>query len=1066
MKRSYYRLDASYPMVRQLEQLLAYAHKKKLLVLTSCAGTGKSKLLNDYLEKNGLISFWFTVDKSSKGLADFTRDFSQFVKNKFGFTVSLDSGDKEDVYGIVNRLSVALAEVPAAHIYIVIDNFHLLAPDAGLLSFVHHFINNAHPNIHFLVLSNRKVQLDFYNYSRLSELMEIDQRSFLLSAEEIKGYILVNYNQELEDIQVKKIYDLTDGWLVAVDAVAQALTVNKNILDIIEQDYLQIIRFLPDLDTFLTNNTYWDLPLTHQELFLSISVVEEPSLELAERLAGHDAVLYLKELDKTYGFATCRDSLRQIYKINRIWQSFFYNKALQILDAKKVAELHNIAAVYYMENQLWRQSINQFLLAGDLQSAALVLSKQPIILDSHLIGKLHRLIKEADPRLLENEPWIQFAYAMSIQYVDPELSAIYIKKAWKGFCSTEELEGQIFILCQNILISTLLTTDWDRSDACRELTKIHQDNPWFNVCKNITLAFAKSQITGDFAEAIQLAERCRQFGLLHKHENIILWSDWLICAAATEMGNFGVAKGYLLEALEKADLPEVDYRMKTTMQYQAGHFYLKQGDFKSALHWFHLALSNKSQDMFSFYIHRHCAYVEDNLRNFEKGYYHISEMQNCARLVLKKGNHHLWCSSLLAQAEHHLICKNTLLAQELAEEALADAEMVGAKILVVRCNIILGAIYRELGQYSQSLESLNQALEIAKVIGSPIYKASCDFHLAILYKRQGDQEKFEGYINRALSIGAKEKCTHFYGLPTWEMKEIINSFDKRVPYLGYIQELNERLGKTKAVESIRIQPKKMFYIRLLGPFSIDSNDRQLGTCTNKALYLLKLLAVVNSKTSIQKVIEELWPDWDQKLAMNNYYAAVHQLRKYLGDKSFVKSDKGLCWLDKMYYTTDLAEFDNYVSQARKYIGINDYQQAAKEYESALMLYRGELLEGDNLGEALFAEKVDFERRHYNAVIDYCRLLIKGKEFDKAVNLLNKLLTNPFADDDAYRLIMIASNLSGNHRQAIQIYNKLKSALLNEFDAEPHPLTTKLYTLIKEGQDISSFIDLQSSSQDL
>ena len=563
-------------------------------------------------------------------------------------------------------------------------------------------------------------------------------------------------------------------------------------------------------------------------------------------------------------------------------------------------------------------------------------------------------------------------------------------------------------------------------------------------------------------EALQLAESARQMGTLLKDNNVIIWADWVICAVMAEIGPFALAEGYVHEELTLIEMPEIDYRMKAMVPYQAGVMEMNRGDFSMAAKWLKIALKQSidlSLEYTKFFTYGCNVYVQDRLQNFEAGKMNLEAMKVSARGMLRESNPHLWSYYCACQGEHHFLSKQYALAAEAAEKALVFREKAESKILLCKCLILLGAAYREIGETGKALGYLNRAMDVNDRIQSSPLEASGRLQLALLSLRLGEQAEFEQHSNQALAIGAKESLESFYLVPDWQLQLIIENLPERVSFPGYRQKLCIKLGKTalppsKAVQNQEAQGGRLHF-HLLGPFAVEADkDRQLEACANKPLYLLKILAVVHAKISTQKIIEEMWSDWDCKLAMNNFYSVVHQLRKYLGDNDAVKSSRGFCWLEPDFFTTDLEQFEQLLGGAQACLQRKETQRAVKMFEQAIALYRGELLEGDVLGELLGAQRVSLERKYYHSVIELSRLLIQLKDFDRAITQLNQVLTNPFCDEDAFQLIMGAHYLSGNTRQAIQIYNKLKNSLLTEYGMEPHANTTQLILDIKEGRDIS------------
>ena len=223
--------------------------------------------------------------------------------------------------------------------------------------------------------------------------------------------------------------------------------------------------------------------------------------------------------------------------------------------------------------------------------------------------------------------------------------------------------------------------------------------------------------------------------------------------------------------------------------------------------------------------------------------------------------------------------------------------------------------------------------------------------------------------------------------------------------------------------------------------------------SRRAVYLLSLLCTREEPVSMDKILEEMWPDWDYYTARNNFYFTLHRLRKSLNNKDLIGFKNGQCWINQDIVWTDIKQFDLLVEESRRLLNNNQQKKSLTMLSHASAHYRGELLEGMELGPILALEKDAAAKKYCASLSEAGRILLEIGDYQQAVEVLTRASLNDFFDEQSYRLLMLACYASGNQRQALEIYQKFSKLLREEMGAHPQKATRQLRDLILSGQDI-------------
>jgi DNA-binding SARP family transcriptional activator/TolB-like protein len=228
-----------------------------------------------------------------------------------------------------------------------------------------------------------------------------------------------------------------------------------------------------------------------------------------------------------------------------------------------------------------------------------------------------------------------------------------------------------------------------------------------------------------------------------------------------------------------------------------------------------------------------------------------------------------------------------------------------------------------------------------------------------------------------------------------------------------------------------------FSVRLLGTIEIrDAAGRESDTLPRqpKRLGLLSYLAIARPPGFHRrdKLVALFWPEASQEQARHSLTQALHVLRSELGDSAVRGRGKSDVAIDAVLISCDVVEFELAVDNG--------------EYEKALELYHGDLLEGLFVrGAPEFEHWLDNERTRLRekaagAAWALAHEHISAGRLVDAERTAQRALLLLATDESEIRRFIQALADAGDRAAALRFYEKFAQRLRSEYAIEPDPTT--------------------------
>jgi len=203
------------------------------------------------------------------------------------------------------------------------------------------------------------------------------------------------------------------------------------------------------------------------------------------------------------------------------------------------------------------------------------------------------------------------------------------------------------------------------------------------------------------------------------------------------------------------------------------------------------------------------------------------------------------------------------------------------------------------------------------------------------------------------------------------------------------------------------------------------------------------------------IIDTFWRDTDLKAIEKNFHPTMSHIRKALNSNQPLKQNF-LAYRDGEYqlnpefsYQIDTEAFDRLIAEGEAARRERDFERCIKAYEQAVVLYRGEFMQGS------YDDWVEEQRSYYRE--QYLRMLEslaavaeKKEEFMRAMDLAQKILRDDPFREDIHCLVMRAHAALGNRVAVKEQYETLRGLLQKELGVEPAMQTQKAFRELVEG----------------
>jgi len=246
-------------------------------------------------------------------------------------------------------------------------------------------------------------------------------------------------------------------------------------------------------------------------------------------------------------------------------------------------------------------------------------------------------------------------------------------------------------------------------------------------------------------------------------------------------------------------------------------------------------------------------------------------------------------------------------------------------------------------------------------------------------------------------------------------------------------------------------------IDLLGPLRIVHDGTDITPSAPKLRQVFTLLATcANTVVPHERFVEELWEFGPPTSVTTTLQTYVYQLRKMLGlarsqngngIQPALKTSHGGYTLSLPLTTLDSHRFESAVRQGSQQLEAGNTYEAATNLAEALELWRGPALVDVELGPILSCERLRLEELRKTALERRIEADLALGRHSELVGELSGLLSRAPTNERFAIQLMLALHRSGNRAEALRVYERVRSDLVEELGLDPCPDLHQLHTAV-------------------
>ena len=453
------------PRPRLIEQLNQGLHLgARLTLLSAPAGFGKTTLIVEWglgIVNNNSQSplpnpqlCWLSLDENDNDLTRFLTYLIVALQKPAlssgegaapeigeGALALLQVSPQAPAQAILTALINDLASSPQ-HIILVLDDYHLIdaSPIDGALNFI---LDNLPPNIHLVIATRVDLNLPLGGMRGRGQLNELRAADLRFNNAEAAAFLNQVMGLALQPENIAALEKRTEGWIAGLQLAAISMQGRQDTTALIDS-FSGSHRFV--MDYLMEEVLKQQDPQIH-DFLLQTAVLDRLTGPLCDVLTGQaNSQATLEMLERANLFIIPLDEARRWYRYHHLFADLLYQRLRQE-NPHLIPMLHGRASVWYEENGLLPQAIDQAFAAGDFpRAAALVERAEPQMEAMFQAAVWLKWARALPEELLRTRPVLcaRFASALIDRGELPEVERwLHAAESWLETAAAGETSGMV-----------------------------------------------------------------------------------------------------------------------------------------------------------------------------------------------------------------------------------------------------------------------------------------------------------------------------------------------------------------------------------------------------------------------------------------------------------------------------------------------------------------------------------------------------------------------------------------------------------------------------------------------
>jgi ATP/maltotriose-dependent transcriptional regulator MalT/DNA-binding SARP family transcriptional activator len=1056
---------------------------KKLILITSQAGSGKTTLISSVLGSVKVPHIFYSFDTSDKEIPSFLYHFfSKIQASSPGFAKNFEKkliSDKGQIGPPTLSASLFVNELKQhftkeKRLIIVLDNYEAVNSSLIINQFLEYIFKKMPPPVTFILSSSQSPNIRLPKHGTNGEIYQINSSDLAFHLDEIGELFSRIYYLDLSHEELEFIYKKTEGWITGLILLVQFLKMNEG--SPIEDLLKGVNGYGKAISQFLMEHVFQNQP-KHVQEFLSktallndltsdlcdLALQVKYSAKLLENLVKHN--LFTFQINSSY------------YRYHPLMREFLLKKLYENYVQEEIeafqARLGEILTPIDPENAAYH-----FISAKCFPKAtALLRSIGEKMLRKWRFGNFGELLKAIPFSLIDEDPVLLY-FSGRIAEIKGESDRAFesYEKAFHLFKKRKEVSSEISSLNRMAVIHIRQDKYKDAKDLlqdriqCVENQRIKNDIALklFNSYTNLSQVLIKLEEREKAVSYLQKAELLYEVHPDSHHQVTLTQSQALRC----------LVEGDLVEGIELAKKGEslsLELNLPTKINifnhYLAfGHLHL--GDFSEGLNYakrgLELARQYGIEDNITGSLFSDLGQVQYAFSNYDQA---IKALENSI-VIFKKGQNTcggFWSNHGL----YHIALK---LGDIEGAKGYLKALVHLAPLMGLPLEIGVGMIDQA---YFSSLKGEEGVLALIErgegYLRHSIKRMSIFLAYLIAakaYFNLGEEKRAEDLLLDSLKLIEGENY-YLYGihqekswLPTFlqrftliipQCERLLAEYQNRI--IRAFETIKENGRDQENIYRMEKGNGELLNLRIysLGPFRIFIGDEEipLSQCkSKKGITLLRYLFFARHKGPTPKdvLLELLWPESPPAPADLNFRVTLSLLRKTLslnhnGRSDFpnlIRKEGGYQLLLGKEGWSDLDEFNNQINLAHYKEKKQNGEEAFQHYLKAERLYQDDFLVENLYEDWSYIEREQLKNQYVHALTRILNHHEEQHNFAATINTCYKIIKVDPYQEGIFRKLMLYHFKLGNHKEVRSVFEFCRKNIENDLGAALSPETKEIY----------------------
>lgn len=1034
-----------------------------LTILHSGAGYGKSTALALFMQDEKINGCWYSISPMDDDLLPFLRYLIETIRGvapEFGQALAsiietMERNFQDEKIQLLSSLFINEIVAVNSKIILILDDFHQIEHSSTINSWMDKLIQHIPSNLHIVISSRSVPEWEQLTKMKVSgKILEINKEDLILTIDEMELLLTDLYDAAIEPSDLQSIYQITEGWIIALCMIAQHLPFTEEITAIVEYTSYS----LQDLFHYLTMEVYSKQSPEIKQFLEQTSVFEEIDEEMLSLVIGKsggeklirwliERNLFLQKVGQNQ------------YRYHALFKEFLESQ-LRSKHPKMFRALNEKCARIFEKKKMWKEAIYHLKKIDQFTAIAAILKEQgEDMIKNGKLESLNEFLKLIPPQEMEKHGHLWYLMADVYRYQSNYLKAeegyqkAYIladeKQNYLGMSKALEGKARIYLdtiqpqMAEKLLFAAISMHEKSMNDSDDELGELY-------------LLLSENMLNLGKAS---LAEKWLHHA---KSSRKNYFAVNLEARLYVRTGRFELAKKILREGKQKANadhpasLPQAHRETELLLSLIEGF----SGDGLAAKE---LAQAGIQQGIsLKAPMVEACGWIrmghavqllnKYDLDLAEKCYQTSLEIMEQIRVNRGKAEPFMGLCLLYGtkgEFERAIDAGNKALQET---ERVCDVWLSGFITLCMGITSIYQEKFTEAHRYLEKTEEMFFLCEDA--FGQMLSK----FWAAYLFYLEKEPDLFKGTAHDFLQLVQAHGYEFFF-----EKRTIFGPRDLQVMIplliecvkLGIQEEFSMKMIEKMGAEAIEAHPGYTIRVRTLGQFKIWLGEKEVEEKAwqrEKAKELFQLLVTINKRISKDEITQILWPNQDKQSADRDFKVALNTLHHVLEPKRKARAAPFFVIRDGMLYginphaviELDIHHFQKLIEQ-----GLHEGNQdhALFFLEKGLSLYHGEYLPERRYDDWCISKRESMLVYFLRASEKMAKIYIYQKNYEQAIYWCERIIDRDRTWEEAYRLLMFCYYRKNNRPQAIKWYQKCTEVLRLELGVTPLEPTSRMYEKI-------------------